>query len=677
MTLKTSSFKINRTILKKTFFRFWPIWALYLIILIFIMPVNLFNNLIHGPVDSANAAIPGYLESQKLIDLLQVLDLNGVPVLIAVFAIIAAVSVFSYLYMAKSSNMLHAFPVTRKELYATNYLAGFLMLLLPAVVVFLLSLVVCLVMQVPGIAYLCMWLVAHVGMSFFFFSLAVFCCMLTGHFFGGFGFYVLFNVFYCVIAALFRSLAEQICYGLRLDGGIADVPGSFLSPAIYLSNAGRFDFSYKMSGLVVENVTVHGGAGVALYCIPAIILVLLGVFLYHRRHLECAAEMTAHAFVKPMLRWMVTIVGAAGLSMWFAIVLFDGSDLFLVALLAMMVVSSWCIFFVLEMAIQKRFKIFKKRRFLEWGICAILLLLSVGALETDVIGVEKRVPVASEVQGVIVYAEHDMLVTDPEDIAVILAAHQELIDHKAEYEAFVEDEALDRDENPSAFVRLEYVMKDGNGFKRGYTLPIGADYLYDKTRATGMIRALQEETNSHVESWLIQNHEDLEMLDGIVYKYTMYSASEVVLNKEQLEALYPAMLQDVKENNTRRLLGSETDATFENYDCHIEFTAMTEELPLTVHDQISALRAMVKDTSNKTGGTLEEPKEIATYYATSSYYDETATGKYIVNGYFDVYSTCEHTIKALLDLGIITSVDEINNNDQYKEDEVVYEVIYE
>lgn len=47
-------------------------------------------------------------------------------------------------YKTSCFNMMHALPVSRKELFVTNYLSGLLFLMIPQAISFLISIFVCL-----------------------------------------------------------------------------------------------------------------------------------------------------------------------------------------------------------------------------------------------------------------------------------------------------------------------------------------------------------------------------------------------------------------------------------------------------------------------------------------------------------------------------------------------------
>lgn len=667
MTLKTSSSKVNKmnglfhqTIFKKTVLRFWPIWALYLVIMIFLLPVNLYNNLRFlwrtptDPIPIAN--FEQALQDDKITTLINVLDVAVTPILIAVFAIIAAVAVFSYLYSARSCNMMHAFPVKRSELFATNYVAGLLFLVVPQIVIALITMAVCGIYHVQGMQYIAIWLLFVIGMSFFFYSLAVFCCMLTGHFFAGFAFFFFFNLVYMVFVNLMAVIAEEICYGFRLSNGMYGIPGMVLSPLVYLLTENRVEFDWFTNEQTQVVVEITGGAVIALYCIPAVILIALALLLYKRRHLECAAEMTAHKFVKPMTRWAVTIVASIGLSFWFAVVFFEGTTRFLPIMILMLIVCSWVIFFLLEMAINKKFKIFKKIRFLEWGICAVVIVLSLVMMEADTFGVEKRVPTVAETKGIIVSANHEMVVVDESEMAQIIQAHQDIVNSKKEYE--MADMVFS--DVPTEYVSFEYVLKNGKILERSYQIPVDDIYMNDSTRAAGLIRSLQEDMDTAMQSWLVVNYEDMELIGGQMYQYNKTEGGEqtVQLEKEQIEVLYEAMVKDVRANHTGIYFGRELRDDYGYLNCHITFYAELPEQPITTYDLMEALR----DSDYNADGisTTVELMPRATYA-----YDISNTGEYIVDGYFDMYTTCEYTIQALIDLGLIEDVTELMDEETF------------
>ena len=89
MKSKTSYF--NRTIFLNNITRFWPIWALYLVILLFGMPIKLFLN------TQLNISSVENVAGRKLDYMLNCVDSNLMPMTVFLFSILCAVAVFSYL----------------------------------------------------------------------------------------------------------------------------------------------------------------------------------------------------------------------------------------------------------------------------------------------------------------------------------------------------------------------------------------------------------------------------------------------------------------------------------------------------------------------------------------------------------------------------------------------------
>ena len=98
---------------------FWPLWALYSCYLIVSLPVGLWFNMRYYLQDDS------YSQLQR-----QVYAISGAmraamnPVITFAFAAVMIMAVFSYLYSAKNTNMIHSLPVDRRELFVTNIICS-------------------------------------------------------------------------------------------------------------------------------------------------------------------------------------------------------------------------------------------------------------------------------------------------------------------------------------------------------------------------------------------------------------------------------------------------------------------------------------------------------------------------------------------------------------------------
>lgn len=64
-------------------------------------------------------------------------------IFIFVMALVTGMAMFSYLYNSRACNMIHAMPVTRRQLFSTNVLTGLLFMWIPQIVKYIMSFVIC------------------------------------------------------------------------------------------------------------------------------------------------------------------------------------------------------------------------------------------------------------------------------------------------------------------------------------------------------------------------------------------------------------------------------------------------------------------------------------------------------------------------------------------------------
>ena len=136
MRSKTSFF--NPTLFWKNITRFWPIWASYLVIWFFLIPLSLMLT------DNDYSTYSGLVSSSQghfaLVTVLR-LTQTTVPALCLVYGLISAMALFSYLFQGRAVNLMHALPIRREGLFLTNYLSGLAFTLAPALAVALITLV--------------------------------------------------------------------------------------------------------------------------------------------------------------------------------------------------------------------------------------------------------------------------------------------------------------------------------------------------------------------------------------------------------------------------------------------------------------------------------------------------------------------------------------------------------
>ncbi len=546
MKSKTSYF--NKTIFVKNMFRFWPIWVLYLAILIFSMPVNLFV-MTHPPIT----------DPYKLQALSVALGWGLRTLPLCVFALLSAIAVFSYLYSARSCDTLHAMPLQRRELFITNYTSGILFLFIPQILTFLCMLIVCIIRNITNVEHLLFWLLCCMGISFFFYSLGVFCCMLSGNYVGSAALFLILLMLFRIIRSIVTNLLAALCFGYgELGSGILfDVSLSrweFLSPFTFLRNFVYVQENVSDSGSL-QSISLTGGVYVALYCIPAAVLLILSGILYKRRQLESAGDIIAVNWLAPVFRWLLSILGGLTCGMIFVndIFLYAFRHYFL-AFTVTAVIFSGIFYAIAEMLIQKKFQIFSRKGVFHWCICAGICVALLGCIKGDVFRIEEYMPKEEEIQAV-EFSNEGVVTSDPEIIHKVYTVHQGILENKDLYQKFLKDHAVDTTDgsddsltDPTASLSLVYYLKDGGQVSRSYAIPVSKEFYDDPDSAVSQINSILSDGDLYLKSIIGSNYTEATVTGGTFTSIDPADASDhyTDLDADTASAIFEAYEKDVK-----------------------------------------------------------------------------------------------------------------------------------
>ena len=220
------------TVFKKTVLRFWPLWGAYLVIWLIALPLNGVMLLRMDAYD-LNGYGGGYVRDFAYNRVPQTAEEFGLTMAV-VFGVLCAMAVFSHLYNPRPANFFGALPVRREGLFLTHYLAGLAFLIVPNLVIFLL----CLLVEAAGgcvvWARLGFWVAAICGEGFFFYSLAVFCAMFTGHILALPAFYGIVNALAVAVFGLLDVVFHAFYYGFSGFTEGAGMVVKWLTPVVQL-----------------------------------------------------------------------------------------------------------------------------------------------------------------------------------------------------------------------------------------------------------------------------------------------------------------------------------------------------------------------------------------------------------------------------------------------------------
>lgn len=554
-TMRSGTSFFNAALFRKTFLRFWPIWALYTAGWTLVLPLRLWADAMRRSawtapelsehLQNAVNGIPGLLEP-------------GVP-LAAGAGLVCAMAVFSYLYSSRSACMMHALPLRREALFLTQYLAGLSFLLLPQLAVFALTAATEAALGCLALWPLVQWLLAQGGLCLFFYSFAVFCAMFTGHLAALPVFYGVLNL----LAFLMTSLVEAVCdlflYGFRSFPSPVWELVDHLSPPVILSNAvsivSRDDaFVLYQPGLVA----VYAAAGVALS--------IAALLIYRSRHIESAGDVVAVKLVRPLFKYGVALCAGLTGGMFTYELLSGLSDLTLMGWILFWGLAGY---FAAEMLLRKSFRVLAA-----WKgavpLAAVIVLLSL-SVHYDWYGFEDRVPQADQVTAVTLNGLHSapyddgqgrgLTLEDPEQIALVLQLHRAALALEEEnreeesdpqgYTEYLYEESDPQGYTEYLYLDLHYELADGTALERGYSaLPIvESDRGVEGTLTWAAGQLLSDRENMEQ----LYGFHDIEANCRLVAAYledvwnTQTRQYETVYIDGSTEKLWQAMKQDFAE----------------------------------------------------------------------------------------------------------------------------------
>lgn len=592
--MKSATSFFNTALLKKNLLRFWPLWAVYGLIWVYILPLNCL--LVQQRNWGASTDV-----TKKVMDFaLDIPDtLQGGIIMAAGFGILAAMAMFSYLFNNRSACMIHSLPTRREGLFLTNYLSGLICLLAPNAVVWLLTLAAEAPAGYLNLYTITVWFLAQSAMCLFFYSFAVFCAMFTGHILALPAFYGILNALVLVVSLLADALMSPFLYGYA---GLPERAQEFI---LWLTPVGRLvsdvDWNATYSGVL------SGIPALAVYAVAGVIFTGLALLVYTKRHVESAGDVVAIALVRPLFKYGVAVCSALCFGFWvYEIMGMDGLMSLTFSLLLWTAIG----YFVAEMLLRKSFRVLSA-----WKGCAVLLLivaLSVTALTFDLFGYSSRVPDQDRVESVSVYglrsypndsANNISLteVTDPDLIDRVLAVHKAVVDQHKHGDTGVN---LSNLSGYTQFM-VDYQLKGGSTLSREYyVLFQDGTALADAIAALALDPELTREnygldkiTADRLSYVYIQSLYDEERMH-----YTTLSLGDLFEKDDHtaaMQTLYEAAIKDLEEGTLgkRYLYDNDPERLNNTLMADICFEWQADPITVTRHDGSTYTKSYNKSIS--------------------------------------------------------------------------------
>lgn len=628
MTSKTSFF--SKAVFKKNMALYWPIPVCYLLYGLIKVPGVFWS----GLRQSARSG------KDVLATLFSCLSIQSDLFIVAAVAVITGMAMFGYLFSAKSANMIHALPVTRTQLYVTNVISGLICILIPQFLVFVVSVVLCLIRGLTCVQYLASWLFAVAAAGVFFYSLACFCVMLTGLLVALPVCFVLLNYLSIGMMMGIRYVLVFLGYGLTSgQTGVKSV-SYMMSPLACLTEIVGFRVKYMMDNRGQTSVVAASFEGTEVllaYVVAALFLYVLAWYGYQKRKLEHTGDMLAFGWAKPLFRW--GFGAAAGFCVGIVISNFLRSvsiwvsdPVVLLFILVMGIVG----FFIADMLVQKSFRVFRIRRVRECGLFVLGMTAGFGLLYGVGCYELKYIPDEDDISCAYVYMNYPVELKGT-DVKKAIDIHREIIANKNELER------TSRGQKNCAYLTLNYCLKDGRTVERVYR-------IFSEAEAAGelaeKVMACEYEADGYLKYTVGCDYNRISSVDGAQVECQGKNKNYVSfsIDEEAAGEIYKAFCQDVKNGSIQKY-------NLENYMLDPEgtigkypsayLTIYFEHASTTWEDVYSIYQEKTK---------YAEPGSKEDY---ETYPD--ASGSIYVKFGVD----CTNIMKALVKTGVISSADEI------------------
>ena len=493
----------NAALLRSDIKRYWPLLFLYVAVWVVILPMQILSA--SRECDGVAEGIMTVLRLRQHNVIIQSIPASVVMSLL--FGCFAAMAVWSYLMSGRTVGLMHALPVTRTQAFFSHVLSALGALTAGNVLIFLLTALCSAGFSYVDWAALGTWLLLTELMALFFFALGSLCAMVTGWLLAVPVLYGAMNVIALLLYAVISTMTQMFYFGYSNS----DIPEfiTWLTPVGRIwdavANGGaqpiEVQFREPIGTQSYQRVQLPASAfsTCIIYAAVGIALLALVWWLYKKRPSETAGDAMSFRWLHPIARWSIGLCGGLGLGLFLRYTAFiDGG--FACLLICQLVMGVIC-FFAAQMLLQKKFRIFNKRWWLETAAMVLVLAAVTVCVKLDFTGYQHRVPDADDVTEVRCTGVADLTADDPETIETVVALHRAIL---AQHDAGITPEdsypvsatlpgepvvsVVSNEDLVIRYLRLTYTLRDGTELRRNYQVFVSA--------GTDVYRLMTELANS-------------------------------------------------------------------------------------------------------------------------------------------------------------------------------------
>ncbi len=606
MPFKRSFF--NPTLFQKNLSRSWPMWG-GVTIVGSLFPLYLLLSMMNQDVVMESADFATFLYEASVFFL---------PAFTCGYALLVAMFVWSYLHNTRAVGMMHSLAVDRTNLFITNSLSGLAMLLIPYVVV---GGLLCVIAACCGALHGGAVLTAVAAVildNLLFFGMGTLCAAVTGNVFAVAVYYLVLNFAVPVLDLLINNLAQEFIFGLTSEMSRFSV---LLSPVVSLYD--NVDVNFRINGERLEIPEVEGFHFVVIYGIVGILMLALSYLFYRNRRSESAGDVVAFGWLRPAFRICISVASALTLGrvlyeLFWASLFQQGDYASIVPMGICMAVTAVIGYYAATMLLEKTLRVFKGSLKGVAVVCAVTVVLC-AAVAMDLFGIERYVPDTEEIETVELSGNVDVIChadTMPALTEEILALHSSIVEDADYIKSF---DTWDYHSSVSwAYHYITYILKDGSRVERQYQLPVTQERLQNSETYDGKIMTIIKNPEALLASVTMPESAEIASLYVEFYDVAANNWEYYNVDSEDCGRIYEALLADAREGNF-------------DLECKLSWD-MAADAPDSVVAQ-----------------EYDYPPNLNIEYRVRT---DVAT----LNGsiYRSIQPTMKHTIKALLDCGVIT-----------------------
>ena len=530
--MKSQKSLFNKSIFIDNVSRLWPVSAVIFIIGFFAQTLRFYSdvNYLH-------------LNSESLYEVYS--RIFSIQIISLLFGFICSYLVFQYLFSNRLCNQIHAFPLSRKTLYFTNYISGYALLAVPQIVNCLLSIPPLLIVEVKHAVLLCF--IATIAFSLLSFSVGVFAAMISGNMFAMAIICVMLNFINRVFSFVFGSVYSHFCQGAEFSFSGGSGSGLLFTA---LKNFLPIDFISYSNNTEADTYYDTVCIILAMYLVAAIALSALSYRIYIRRQAESAGSMITFNGIKGVIKWMITLSVSALISLIFS---FAFEYYFII-----FITFSFIIYFAVQMLFEKTSKINFKKYFVRWIAVIAAIFVCCGTAGTVV---NHYMPKESKIKKIYISNvwsneitnEIDLLIhpteikiTDPDRISSITELHRDIMDEKPFFNNDINDLIISPDDE---IFRIKYVLDNGIIYYKDFS----ATDLLDQELKDRISDCFQQASNSDkLFQYLMLNDIEHTKFDDNIFVYNGSDIKRFFLlnDPDDVKKILNAYAEDMNEVDT-------------------------------------------------------------------------------------------------------------------------------